>query len=266
MKLDKNNSVGATLIIGVQTFKAYGLTEFTQFTATQDNTAKFTNEGAEVSYGAGIRIGWLGEFMNGDLRLGAEYTSQTYMSKFDKYRDLFAEQGQLNTPGNIGFGGAYKVNNQVTVAMDINYVMYEDVAAISNTGPNTTAGAPFPVDRATNALGNDEGLGFGWDNQLVFKVGAEYQMDDHWTFRGGWNYGKSPIDENREILFNIAAPATVQHHLTLGATSQLAKDMEISASYIHAFEYEQFGPTYIGYEGSISMDQDAFGATFSMNF
>lgn len=266
MKLDENSSVGATLIIGMQIFKAYGLGQFTQFTTTQDSTAKLTNQGTDIAYGAGIRLGWLGNYMEGDLALGAAYTSQTYMSKFDDYADLFAEQGQMNTPGNIGIGASYKVNDDITVAMDINYIMYEDVAAVSNPGPDPGSATPFPVDRATNALGRDEGLGFGWDNQTAFKLGIIYQYDPTWTLRGGWNYAKSPIDENTDILFSMVAPAVVQHHLTMGATYQLNTDMELSFSYVHAFEFEQFGPTYINYEGGYKMSQDSIGASFAMSF
>jgi len=266
MKLDKNNSIGATLVIGVQVFKAYGLEKFTQFTTTQDDTAKLTDQGTDVSYGAGIRLGWLGNFMNDTLTLGAEYTSKTFMSKFDDYSDLFAEQGSLDTPANLGFGIAYKVINELEVALDINYVFYEDVAAIGNVGPDSRGAFIFPVDRETNALGRDGGLGFGWENQLIFKLGAAYQLNSAWTLRGGWNYGKSPLDEENDILFSTVAPAISQNHLTLGATYQLNKDMELSFSYIHAFEYEQFGPTYINEEGGYTMEQNAIGGSFGMNF
>jgi len=265
MKLDENNSVGATLIIGMQLFKAWGLQKFTQFTTTQNDTAKLTNEGHDVAYGAGLRLGWLGNFMQNKLALGAAYTSQTYMTKFDKYTDLFAEQGRLNTPGNIGIGASYIVDDKITVAMDINYIMYEDVAAIGNVGPDPR-GTIFPVDRATNALGRDEGLGFGWDNQTVYKLGLIYQYDPMWTLRAGWNYAKSPINEETDILFSLVAPAIVQNHLTMGATYQLDTDMELSFSYVHAFEFEQYGPTYINYEGGYKMSQDSVGASFAMNF
>jgi len=264
MKLDENNSVGATLIIGMQVFKSYGLDEFVAFTPSQ-TPDYLSNQGADIAYGAGIRLGWLGEFMNDDLTLGAAYSSQTYMTKFDKYKELFAEQGQFNTPGNIGIGMAYKVKDDLTIAVDINYIMYEDVAAVSNLGPNVT-GNVFQVDKATNGLGEDDGLGFGWTNQTVYKLGAMYDYNDTWTLRGGWNYGKSPINEQREIIFNIAAPATVQHHLTMGATYKYNTDIELSFSYVHAFEFKQNGPTYIGSTGEIGMSQDSVGATFSMNF
>lgn len=265
-KINENSSVGASLIIGMQVFKAYGLSQFTQFTTTQDDSAKFTNNGTDLAYGAGIRLGWLGDFMDKRLTLGAEYTSQTYMSKFDDYTDLFAEQGQMNTPGNIGIGISYMLNSDTKIAMDVNYIMYEDVAAVSNPGPDPTSSTPFPVDRETNALGRDEGLGFGWENQTVYKVGLTYRYSPEWTLRGGWNYGESPIDEKTDILFSTVAPAVVQHHLTLGGTWQMNTDMELSFSYIHAFEHEQFGPTYINYEGGYKMSQDSIGASFGMKF
>jgi len=265
MKLDEHNSIGATLIIGIQVFKAYGLQEFTTFTVTQDDTAKLTDNGTDIAYGAGIRLGWLGDFMDNKLILGAEYTSKTYMTEFDEYSDLFAEQGDLDTPGNIGLGIAYQVIDDLQVAFDITYTMYEDVASISNPGPDPR-GAAFPIDRETNALGADEGLGFGWENQTAYKLGIAYQYSNKWTLRGGWNYGKSPLDEETDILFSMVAPAITQNHLTLGGTYALDKDMELSFSYIHSFEYEQSGPTYINYEGSFTMEQDAIGGSFGMNF
>jgi len=263
-KINEKHSVGASLVIGMQVFKAYGLEYFSNFTAG-GSTEFLTDNGTDFSYGAGIRLGWLGNFMDGDLNLGAEYTSKTYMTKFDSYKELFAEQGQLDTPGNIGLGLAYKVNNDTTVAFDINYIMYEGVAAISNIGPNT-GGNLFPVSPEENELGRDNGLGFGWSNQTVYKIGLEYTYNPTWTLRTGWNYGKSPIDETREILFNIVAPATTQNHLTMGASYLYNKDTELNFSYVHAFEFTQRGPTYIGNTGEISMYQNSLGATLSMKF
>jgi len=266
-KIDEKNSVGATLIIGLQVFKAYGLGKFIPFTLSQSSDAKLTDQGTDISYGAGIRLGWLGNFMDNKLTLGAAYTSKTYMKEFEDYADLFAEQGDLDTPGNIGLGIAYTVSDELQVALDINYVMYEDVAAIGNPGPDpfSTTG-PFPVDRPSNALGADEGLGFGWENQIVYKLGAVYQYDPKITIRAGWNYGESPLNEDFDILFSTVAPAISQHHLTFGATYQWDKDIELSFSYIHAFEYEQFGPTYINDTGGFTMEQNIIGASLGMNF
>ncbi|MCW9014349.1 MAG: outer membrane protein transport protein [Gammaproteobacteria bacterium] len=265
-KLDENNSVGATLIIGAQVFKSYGLSYFQTFTES-DSPDHLTDQGADIAYGAGIRLGWMGKFMENKLSLGAEFTSQTYMSKFDDYSELFAGQGELNTPGNIGLGASYQFMDDLTVALDINYIMYEDIPAIANLGPGQgTDGALYITGPETNQLGLDEGLGFGWGNQTVIKLGVVYAYDTRWTLRGGWNYAKSPIHEERDILFSMVAPATTEHHLTLGATYQYDKDIELNFSYGHAFENTQWGPTYIGGSGEISMSTDALGASLSMKF
>jgi len=265
-KLDENNSVGATLVIGLQVFKSYGLSYFQTFTES-DSPDRLTDQGTDISYGAGVRLGWMGNFMNDKLSLGAAYTSQTYMSEFEDYSELFAEQGKLNTPGNIGIGASYKFKDDLTVALDINYVMYEDIAAISNPGPGQGAGgALYVTGPEANQLGFDEGLGFGWENQTVYKLGVSYVYDTSWTVRGGWNYGKSPIHSDTDILFSMVAPATTEHHLTLGASYQFNEDIEFNFSYGHAFENTQHGPTYIGGSGEISMSTDALGASMSMKF
>ncbi len=264
MKFGKNNVFGASLIIGMQRFKAYGLAEFSQFTISQTSDY-LTGNGSDYAAGLGLRLGWLGTFMDQRLKVGVAGATQTYMTAFKKYKELFAEGGTLNTPANITAGLSYKVTDKFTAAFDINYIMYEDVAAIGNIGPNTS-GTLYPVDQETNSLGRPQGLGFGWTNMTIYKLGLSYDYTDKWTVRGGWAYGKSPINEQREIIFNIVAPATVQNHLTLGATYNYSKAIEWSFSYVHAFEYKQNGPTYIGEVGEIGMYQDSIGASFAMKF
>ena len=77
-------------------------------------------------------------------------------------------------------------------------------------------------------------------------------------------------NEEREIIFNLLAPATTEHHVTMGGTYLLNPTMEINVSYIHACENEQAGPTYISDDGSnygrLQMSQDAIGGSFSMQY
>lgn len=272
-RVNKQNTVGASLIMSVQTFRAFGLERFNPF-ADPNSTLGLDPKGNDWSYGAGVRLGWMGSFMDNKLKLGASGSPRVYMSKFDKYSNVFAEQGDIDTPPVVGIGASYQFNDKVTVALDISHTFYSEINSISNEGPNRPNGVdgipgPFPVDQDTNALGKDDGLGFGWDDQTAYKLGIAYQYDPKWTFRAGWNYGKSPIPEETEILFNLLAPASTQHHLTLGATYQLGPglmgaDTEVSFSYMHAFQYSQNGPTYIGSSGQLGMSQNAFGINFGL--
>lgn len=71
--------------------------------------------------------------------------------------------------------------------------------------------------------------GFGWHNQFVFAVGAAYEVTDKLTGRIGYNYGKSPIDEEH-LFANFLFPAISEHHLTAGASYKLTPTWELGAS------------------------------------
>jgi long-chain fatty acid transport protein len=263
-RINRDHSIGASLIIGIQTFRAFGLGNFSTFVNRPEFSDKLTNNGNDWAYGAGTRLGWKGDFFDDKVKVGASYTSKVYMSRFKKYEGLFAEQGSFDNPGSYGVGIAFLPNDTWTFEFDVVRILYEDVKSVSNIGPNSGEGDLFPVSKEVNGLGEDEGLGFGWKDQTVYKLGMGYQYSDKLKLRAGWNYGESPIDETREIAFNIVAPATVQHHATLGGTYQLSPIMEVSFSYVHAFTYEQYGPTYIGTEGRFKMNQNAFGLSLGI--
>ncbi len=264
-RLNKRQTFGASMIMSVQTFRAFGLEEFSPFATTGSNLSA---KGNDWSYGAGVRVGWLGKFMDNKLKLGVSGSPRVYMTEFRKYDNLFAEQGDFDTPPVFGVGASYDLNDQWTLALDVTQTLYSDIASVSNQGPNlpgVTVG-PFPDSSDKNALGENEGLGFGWKDQTVYKLGVAYKYDPKWTLRAGWNYGKSPVDENTEILFNIVAPAVTQHHMTMGASYQVSDVMEVSFAYMRAFNYSQYGPTYIGTAGKIGMSQNSFGANIGLSF
>ena len=59
-------------------------------------------------------------------------------------------------------------------------------------------------------------LNMNWDDQVVFKIGAEVTVAEGSPLRAGFNYGKNPLDPARAFE-NIAFPAVAESHLTLGA-------------------------------------------------
>lgn len=266
-QIDKTHSVGFSMIMSAARFEAYGLDLFTSFTPS-DTTSRLTNKNKDWSLGAGVRVGWLGDF--GSYTLGAQYTSKTWMSQFDLYSELFAEGGRMNIPARFGVGGSLNVSKDLTLALDVTRTFYEDTPSIGNLGPNLAGDPTGPTSNGTRELGTSDGLGFGWEDQTVYKVGAQFLYSDDLILRAGWNYGKNPINEDREIIFNLLAPATVEHHITMGVTYMLNSDMELNGSFVHAFSNELSGPTYISDDGSnlgrAKMDQNSIGGSFSMKF
>lgn len=192
------------------------------------------------------------------------------MTKFDKYRGLFAEQGDFDIPENYGIGITFKPKKNLVVAADIYRINYADIASIGNRGPSTsigdytdpsvqTAGIPSITD-PTQELGNDQGMGFGWKNQTVYKLGVQYGVNKRLQVRAGFNYGKSPIP-NDQLTFNVLAPATVEKHYTVGFTYKASDELEITGTYLYAAANNQQSPANQNILGmaNAGMHQNVFG-------
>lgn len=277
-KINDTHTVGASLAIAVQTFRAYGLGAFAElgFSAGQD---KVTNEGNDWAYGGGIRLGWLGKFFDEKLSLGANYSSRVYMTKFEKYENLFARQGEFDIPENFAIGMAYHPNDQWTLAFDVQHIRFSSIDSVGNLGPVPSGGSAafFPEycqpDTNVCTTGNNLGLGFGWDDVTAYKLGVRYKHNSKWTFRAGLNYGETPIQSD-QILFNLLAPAVVEKHATLGVTYSPTQNIEWSFNYMHAFKETLTGKTNFWPNGvnsfdeltvdnaAASMYQHSFGVTF----
>lgn len=270
-KLTRNQDVGLSLTLAAQQFRAYGLQAFgletdpvtgqTRGLGFAAGSGDLTNRGNDYAYGAGVRLGWLGKFFNDRLSLGVNYASRTYMTRFDKYKNLFAEQGAFDIPEHWAVGLAVKATNKLTVAADFQKIYYSNIKSIGNPGPDPNNPFSFfppgcqPLADGSNScsLGQDNGLGFGWKDANVFKIGANYDYNAKWSLRAGYNYAKSPIRKD-QVLFNFLAPAVNEHHVTLGLSYRPSKNMEWSANYVHAFKNAIKGPTALGPQGGLPVN------------
>jgi long-chain fatty acid transport protein len=263
-KLNDNHSLGIGINLVAQSLKVRGIQAFDNELFTK-HPGKVTNNGTDYSYGAGLRVGWLGQ-MNKWLSLGATYQTRTYMSDFDDYKGLLAEGGSLDVPETYGAGIAVAFTPKFTVAIDVVQINFNDVDAMGNGGPTTNS--------RWNPMGSSSGAGFGWDDQTVYKLGLSYQLNPKWQLRAGYNHGDAPMGR-KDTLLNILAPATVEDHATLGATWTIDKKSELTFHYMHAFKNEIKGkgstpevihPIFKLGEANIKMHQDSFGVGYSRKF
>ena len=93
-KLGSHHALGVSAILAYQRFEAKGLQAFANFSG---DAPSLTNMDHANSYGAGVRVGYLGELTDW-LSLGASYQSRINMTRFDKYSGLFAEKGGFDIP------------------------------------------------------------------------------------------------------------------------------------------------------------------------
>ena len=272
-KVDEHNSIGASVVISMQMFRAFGLEDFTSGTFNfSSSTDNLTNRGNDWSFGGGYRLGWLGTYFDKRLNLGILFAPKLHMQRFSRYSGLFANRGEFDIPKSYTVGFAVKVTPKTTVAFDYEQIYWSKVPSIGNKGPTTTGTLGLnPLCPQGNAgrpecqLGGALGMGFGWTDQKVYKFGIDHKYNKSLTLRAGYNYGKAPIPED-QVMFNMLAPATSERHYTLGATFE-GKDDDITLTLMHSPENVIKGPTmFAGGSASLAMRQTSVSISYGLKF
>ncbi|NOR70443.1 MAG: hypothetical protein GQ532_12250 [Methylomarinum sp.] len=279
-----NHTFGISALLGVQYFKAKGLGNFQCFTrtgATQNGPAcapgnagpltpgfkassDLTDNGYDFSYGAGVRLGWVGK-IHPMITLGIAGSSPIYMTEFNKYSELFAEQGGFDIPANFTTGIALHPVSNLLVAFDYQRIFYGSVNSVGNKGPTPTPQGPgFPAGHSY--LGDKSGIGFGWNDINVYRLGLQYQYNPAWTFSAGYSWNDQPFKSD-QLLFNVISPAVNTKHVTFGIGYSPDKYSEWNLSYQHAFKDSvSSNQTALGVPGSVSMYQNSIELGYSWKF
>lgn len=246
LKLTESTSVGFGVTHMYQRFKAEGIGIFGT-AGWSSNAAALSDNGYDSGTGWGYKFGFQSQ-LNEALIVGATWTSSIDSSKFDKYSGLFAEQGDFDVPSSLAAGFAFKLSPETTLALDWERINYSEVKAIANT--NTAGGL----------LGADNGMGFGWQDVDVVKLGVEHDVSDQLTLRAGYSFTDQPIPAS-QTFFNVLAPAVVEKHLSLGGTYNVSPKTSLTFSYTHALEN-----TVNGVQANLKMDQDLLGMVWTHRF
>ena len=262
----ESQSLGVSLIYVNQTFSATGLQNFTGQTMGVDQSSvsptNVTNRGNSTSTGFGVQLGWLGKITD-SLSLGVRYQPKISMSNFGNYSGLFAGGGSFDIPETYGAGIAYNVTKDLTFAADYQNIKYANVPAIANPISNFGLGM-------AGMLGASNGAGFGWQSINVYKLGANWRINQDWAVRVGYNFNDQPIPSS-QTLFNILAPGVITQQASVGATYYVGKEYEISGFYAHGFNQSVSGsyamPSFnMSGTSKISMYQDSVGLAFGWKY
>ena len=254
-KLNDKHSVGLSVNLVAQQFSARGLQAFQGDPRVDktnpDKLKAFQDPGKSTATGIGVALGWMGE-LNDRVTVGASYRAKTKMGKFKKYIGLFAG-GSMDVPAALTVGFSAKVTPKTTIAMDVQKIYYSDVKAIGNSS------------NSTKMFGDSDGAGFGWDDQVVYKLGIKSQVAPKVALMAGYNHGDSPVT-SEGTRFNALTPAVVEDHLSLGFEYKLSKSSAIIGSYTHTFGNTVKGDSLKGQPFDLEMDQDAIGIGYSKTF
>jgi long-chain fatty acid transport protein len=199
------------------------------------------------------------------------------------------------SPGTFGLGTTIGAMYKVSDRVDVGFA-YSSQQYFQNTEYRLPSGAvtnfPQATGTATNASAGRFDLDMNFPQQWALGVAA--RPVDRWlvSFDLKWiNWaathdsvklkGTFGLDTNgdgvADVFNNLAFPAVVEDHLTLGATYRFGDHWEMSGAYKKAFKNELTGtndlpapfPTMLGTPSSnakISMDQHSVGMQISYRF
>lgn len=263
-KIAPNHSIGISPLLGYQRFKAEGLHAFMALSTAPGN---LTNNGYDDSFGYGVRVGYLGK-ITPTVTIGAAYASKMNFEEFGKYSGLFAEQGDFDIPENYNIGVSWQATPALKVALDYQRINYSGVDSVSNTSepPACLPAPPYGPGVGSDCLGGNTGIGFGWQDMDIWKLGMEYKYSNQLTLRAGYSHSDQPIPSS-DVTFNSVAPAVIEDHVTVGFTYTLNSGDELTVSYMHGFANDVSGPVNmyfpVGGTDKIEMYQNSLGIQYS---
>ncbi len=225
MSVSDSVSIGASLLYGYQ-----------QLETTGPGQGGLPRNDDDSASGTGFRIGLSADVAPGTT-LGLVAQTEISMDEMDNHcQYLFAPASDcaLNLPPIYGVGLTQQAGNWKILA-DVKQVNWSEVPVIHEL--------------------------FGWEDQTVYMLGAEMALSDSMTVRFGYNYGSTPIPDDR-VQQNILAPAVTERHFTVGFTRKMGGG-ELSGYYARVANNEQT-QTGTGLP-RIKMDQNAFGFSYAIS-
>lgn len=204
-KITDDLAVGASMILGVQNFRAKGVI----VADSQGDPLELESHGNAwaIGYGGGVGVLWKAL---PQLNLGASYYTETKFSKLSGYKDdlLTESSGRLSSPPRYSLGFSWSPTDSLIIAGDYVHLSWDKADGYNN--PNS----------------------FNWGGQDIYRVGVQYQINNLWAIRTGYSHGESQLDMNN-TLANVWAPGINTEAITAGFTYTINKKQALSG----AFEY-----------------------------
>lgn len=230
-------NVNADLTVGASLYIGYATIDYDYF----PNQLQGQTVTGLSSYTYAGRVGFSYR-LNEKWSIGATYTSESALD-FENgemnfnfgpglgavtYKDVTMDN--FTWPQQVEMGVAYRPTPKWLLAFDISWVNWASaIETVTVKAKNPTANLPAAYQEL------DIPFVMEWEDQWVFALGAQYEINESWYVRGGYNYGASPVpDQNLNPLF----PAIVEHHLTLGFTYTTGV-WDFDVAFEHAFSNSQ---------------------------
>ena len=230
----------------------------TAMTQGQSSSAMGVGAGVAQDLKFGYNLGLAYEDKDSGITVGAIYKSQIDMTY----------KGQLSGAIGAMTNGAYTSNTLSTPA--------EIGAGISYKFGGSTLGLDYKRIQWSKAKGYED---FDWKDQDVIIVGYQYTTED-WALRAGYNYAKSPIEEQTSATPNSAGlssglvntfnllgfPAIVQSHVAVGGSYNFSKKTSVDVAYTYAPEVSNTYTNFVNQPITTKHSQQGVSAQLNYKF
>lgn len=224
-----NLSLGVALNIDYQ---QVSFSQRMRDTAT-DTLYNFDLSRSANAFGFGLSLGLLYDFSE-SFTVGFSYKSKQHFSELEyNLRDGDIDTTlvggpvfpggkytlDLDFPQQLAIGIALRPSESWTISADLKWIEWSDTMDdLKVEGP---PGYDFAMDP-------------GWDDQLVYAIGVDFQVLDNLNLRFGFNYAESPIDGSNAAN-NLILPGVVEDHYTFGLDYRFSY-WELAFHYMYAPE------------------------------
>ena len=137
------------------------------------------------------------------------------------------EELTFNSPQVLSGGIGFQVTPALLVAADVQWINWSGVLGDDQPEYEVSNPTSLPFD-------------VEWEDQVVFKIGAQLAASDAFRIRLGYDYGKQPLNEDKAIQ-NIAFPAIAEHHITAGLGWNATPKLAINLGAVYAPEVKLSG-------------------------
>lgn len=168
-------------------------------------------------FGFGATLGLVYK-LSDRLQIGASYISQQEMDEFKWNTSNGTFRMTMDAPAQTSIGLAFRPDPSWLIEADVKHIAFSDVLD--------------KVDLKTPA-GTTQVMNFGWDDQVVYAIAVQKEVNPGTQVRFGVNYGESPIG-TEDVNNNIGSLAITELHLSAGLTRQIGKKVSGSFSYVRA--------------------------------
>jgi len=207
-------------------------------------------DGTSHNYTSGLQLGAI--YKLGQTSLGLSYVTGQEVDH-ERVAELDGIPGMdtlsLESPQNLAVGVAFHPTAGLLIEADVKWYNWADAEGYKM---------------------------FDWDDQIVYAIGAQYELGSGWKLRAGYNYGKNPVkvhdnfDDSdmptfqQEYLRIIGFPAIVETHYTVGGGYDFSDRFAANFGYMKGVSNTIEETGQFGTQLKSELEEDSY--EFSLNW